>query len=94
MAPERARPFYASLVDRFGNAYNTYAIKGLTYGRPVRGSAVRLVLSEDGVFGAKMKRERETDQERREAGEEGRRGSSSTVEDTTVAIGEGLESNG
>lgn len=29
MAPQRAKPFYASLVDRFRNAYNSDAIKGM-----------------------------------------------------------------
>lgn len=29
MAPQRAKPFYASLVDRFRNAYNADAIKGM-----------------------------------------------------------------
>ncbi|RDY01692.1 D-aminoacyl-tRNA deacylase [Mucuna pruriens] len=29
MAPQRAKPFYASLVDRFRNAYNSDAIKGI-----------------------------------------------------------------
>jgi D-Tyr-tRNAtyr deacylase len=29
MAPQRAKPFYATLVDRFRNAYNSDAIKGV-----------------------------------------------------------------
>lgn len=29
MPPQRAKPFYASLVDRFRNAYNSDAIKGM-----------------------------------------------------------------
>lgn len=29
MAPQRAKPLYASLVDRFRNAYNSDAIKGM-----------------------------------------------------------------
>jgi len=29
MAPQRAKPFYASLVDRFRSAYNSDAIKGM-----------------------------------------------------------------
>lgn len=29
MPPQKAKPFYASLVDRFRNAYNADAIKGM-----------------------------------------------------------------
>ncbi|CAJ2637676.1 D-aminoacyl-tRNA deacylase isoform X2 [Trifolium pratense] len=32
MAPQRAKPFYASLVDRFRNAYNSDAIKDGVFG--------------------------------------------------------------
>ncbi|PNY17384.1 D-tyrosyl-tRNA(Tyr) deacylase, partial [Trifolium pratense] len=37
MAPQRAKPFYASLVDRFRNAYNSDAIKVLDKSRASAG---------------------------------------------------------
>ncbi|CAK8539461.1 unnamed protein product [Lathyrus sativus] len=36
MAPQRAKPFYASLVDRFRNAYNSDAIKDGVFGAKMK----------------------------------------------------------
>lgn len=40
MAPQRAKPFYASLVDRFRNAYNSDAIKDGVFGAKMKVSLV------------------------------------------------------
>ncbi|KAI5446222.1 hypothetical protein KIW84_014166 [Lathyrus oleraceus] len=40
MAPQRAKPFYASLVDRFRNAYNADAIKDGIFGAKMKVSLV------------------------------------------------------
>ncbi|KAL5098084.1 hypothetical protein RYX36_002411, partial [Vicia faba] len=36
MAPQRAKPFYASVVDRFRNAYNSDAIKDGVFGAKMK----------------------------------------------------------
>ncbi|RHN73319.1 putative D-aminoacyl-tRNA deacylase [Medicago truncatula] len=40
MAPQRAKPFYASLVDRFRNAYNSDALKDGVFGAKMKVSLV------------------------------------------------------
>ncbi|GAU39115.1 hypothetical protein TSUD_320900 [Trifolium subterraneum] len=59
MAPQEAKPFYASLVDRFRSAYNSDAIKGIvTPGFSALVHTVHQPLAldpGDGVFGAMMK---------------------------------------
>ncbi|XP_058767940.1 uncharacterized protein LOC131641656 isoform X2 [Vicia villosa] len=40
MAPQRAKPFYASVVDRFRNAYNSDAIKDGVFGAKMKVSLV------------------------------------------------------
>lgn len=32
MSPDRAKPFYASVVERFGKAYRNDAVKGIEFG--------------------------------------------------------------
>ncbi|XP_058723403.1 uncharacterized protein LOC131595138 isoform X1 [Vicia villosa] len=40
MAPQRAKPFYASIVDKFRNAYNSDAIKDGVFGAKMKVSLV------------------------------------------------------
>lgn len=42
MSPDRARPFYNSVVERFGKAYRTDAVKGTDFGFLVINVCLRL----------------------------------------------------